>query len=161
MQSVQRSLNLLFQHTLFLMFSLFEKYRNPQVRTKKLANSVFYHPCPSRLASGICPYFFKLLRVLPLSRMLVEFSDLYIPPCVGKSFQYMVFTFENSLNLCIFTHCPVLHLELQVQFFENLFPLRAKNNRAEETMIYFIKIQSENMKMTWNISLFSYNLYDL
>ena len=74
MQSVKRSLNLLFQHTLFLMFPLFQKYLNTQVRTKKLVNSVVYHLCPSILASGIHPYFFKLLRVLSLSRMLVQFS---------------------------------------------------------------------------------------
>ena len=73
-QSVQRSLNLLFQHTLFLVFPLFQKYINPQVRTNKLANRFVYHLCSSILASGIQPYFFKLLRVLSLSRMLVQFS---------------------------------------------------------------------------------------
>ena len=88
--------------------------------------------------------------------MLVHFSltCTYIPLCVGKNFQFMVFTLENEFNLCIFTHAPVLHSKLQVQFFENLFPPRAKNKGVEETMICFIKIQSENMKMTWNISLF-------
>ena len=74
MQSVKRSLNLLFQHTLFLMFHLFQKYLNTQVRTRKLVNSVVYHLCPSVLASGIHPYFFKLLRVLSLSRMVVQYS---------------------------------------------------------------------------------------
>ena len=54
--------------------SSFSKYLNPQVRTNKLANSVVYHLCPSKLASGIHLCFFKLLRVLSLSRMLVEFS---------------------------------------------------------------------------------------
>ena len=73
-QSVQRSLNLLFQHTLFLVFPLFQKYINPQDRTNKLANRFVYHLCSSILASGIKPYFFKLLRVLSLSRMLVQFS---------------------------------------------------------------------------------------
>ena len=29
-----------------------------------------------------------------------------------------------------------------------------KTKWMEETMIFFIKIQPENMKMTWNISLF-------
>ena len=38
-------------------------------------------------------------------------------------FQFMVFTFlENALNLCIFTHAPVPHLKLRVEFFENLLP---------------------------------------
>ena len=86
--------------------------------------------------------------------MLVQFSDLNIPPCVGKKFQFMVSTLENELNLCIFTHAPVPHSKLQVQFFENLFLPRAKDKEVEETMICFIKIQSENMNMTWSISLF-------
>ena len=60
----------------------------------------------------------------------------------------------NEQNLRIFSHDPVPHSKLQVQFFENLFPPRAKNKGVEETMICFIKIPSENMKMTWNISLF-------
>ena len=66
----------------------------------------------------------------------------------------MVFTLENELNLCIFTHAPVPHSKLQVQFFENLFPPRTKNKAVEETMICFIKIQSENVKMTWNFTSF-------
>ena len=103
-QSVQRKLSLLFQRTLFLMFPLFQKYLNSQVRNNKLVNNVVYHSCPSRLASGKHPYFFKLLRVLSLSRMLAEFSDLYSRPSVEKLFQFMVFTLENTLNLGIFTH---------------------------------------------------------
>ena len=62
-------------------------------------------------------------------------------------FQFMVFTLlENALNLCIFTHAQV-----QVEFFQNLFHPR-------RTMICFIKIQSENMKMIWNISLFIFSM---
>ena len=57
-QSIQRSLNLLFQRTLFLMFPLFQKYLNPQFRTNKLVNTVVYHFCPSILASGIHPFTF-------------------------------------------------------------------------------------------------------
>ena len=79
-QSVNRSLNLLFQHTLFPMFPIFKKYLNSQVRTNKLVNSFLYHPCPSILALGIHPYFFKLLRVLSLCRILVEFSVTCIFP---------------------------------------------------------------------------------
>ena len=87
--------------------------------------------------------------------MLVQFSLT----CIfqhkwDKKFQFMVFILENKLNLCIFTHAPVPHLKLQVQFFENLLPPRATKKGMEGTMICFIKIQSENLKMTWNISLF-------
>ena len=73
-----------------------------------------------------------------------------------KNFQFRMFTLLYELNLCIFTHAPVPHSKLQVQFFENLFPPRAKNKGVEETMICFIKIQSTTMKMTWNFSLFIY-----
>ena len=104
------------------MFPLFQKYLNTQVRTNKLVNSVVYHLCPSILASGIHPYFFKLLRVLFLLNACSIFFDLYIHPCVGKNFQFMVFTLENESNLCIFTHGTIPHSKLQVQFFENLFP---------------------------------------
>ena len=46
----------------------------------------------------ILSYFYKLLRALSLSRMLVEFSlNLNMPPCVGKIFRFMVSTFlENA-----------------------------------------------------------------
>ena len=115
-QSVQRSLNLLFRCTLFLMFPHFQKYLNLQVRTKKLVNSVVYHTCPSRLVSRVHPFiFFKLAGVVSLSRIRWIFSDLYIPPCVGKIFQFMMLTFlENALNLYIFTHAPVPRSKLQV-----------------------------------------------
>ena len=57
-------------------------------------------------------------------------SDLYIPTCVAKMFQFEVFTFpEKALNLCIFTHVPVSHLKLQVKFFENLFSTMGKGWR--------------------------------
>ena len=69
-------------------------------------------------------------------------------------FKFMVFTFlENALNLGIFTHAPVLHSKLQVEFFENLFE---KQKGVEKTIICFIKIQTEIMTMTWNVRLFMF-----
>ena len=82
-----------------------------------------------------------------------ECSLNYVPPCVGKIFQFIVFTFlENALNLLIFFHAPVPQSKLQVEFFENLFPPRQKGWR--KLWFAFIKIQSENIKMTWKINLF-------
>ena len=76
----------------------------------------------------------------------------------GKFFQFMVFTFlENALNICIFTHASVLQSKLQVEIFENLFP-SPKAKGVEESLICFIKIQSENVKMTWNIIYILYSL---
>ena len=64
-----------------------------------------------------------------LSRMLVQFS-VFLPTCVGKIFQFMVFTFpENALNQSFLLMPPVPHLKLQVEFFENLFPPRRKRWR--------------------------------
>ena len=76
----------------------------------------------------------------------------------GKNFSiYGVHIPRKSFNLCFFTHAPVpLHSKVQVEFFENLFPPRQKG--WEEAMICSIKIQSENMKMAWNISLFPFGM---
>ena len=62
---------------------------------------------------------------------------------------------RKSLNLCIFTHTTVSPLETIVESFENVFP---KTEGVEEATICSVKIQSENMKMTWNISLFPFGM---
>ena len=46
------------------------------------------------------------------------------------------------------------HSKILVEFFENLFSPTQKG--WEEAMICSIKIQTENMKMIWNISLFPF-----
>ena len=51
-----------------------------------------------------------------------------------------------------FSHASVPHSKLLLNFLENGSP---KSKWVEETMICFIKIQSENL-MTWNISLFRF-----
>ena len=73
----------------------------------------------------------------------------------GEHFSiYGVHIPRKSFNLCFFTHALVPYSKLLVEFFENLFPLKTEG--VEEAMICSIKIQSENMKMTWNISLFPF-----
>ena len=67
---------------------------------------------------------------------------------------FSVYGVENALKLYIFTHAPVPYSKLQVEFFENVFSPRRKGWMGE-TMICFIKIQSEKMKMI------IYILYDL
>ena len=137
------------------MFPRFQKYLKPQVRTNNLLNSVVYHPCPSRLASKIHPFIFlyTLEGFSSLQNACWVLSDLYIPSCVGKNFQFMVFTLlENALNLSIFAHAPSPQLKTPGRiFWKSVSP---KMKWVEETMICFIKIQSKNMKMTCNITLF-------
>ena len=75
----------------------------------------------------------------------------------GKNFSnYGVQILRKSLNLCFFTHAPVPHSKILVDVFENLFPAREKG--LGEAMIYSVKIQSENMKMTSNINLFRFGM---
>ena len=117
----------------------------------------------------ILSYFYKLLRAFYLSpEWLLNFlSNLYIPPCVGKISKFMEFTFlENVLIRSIFTHAPPHNSPLKPQAEENYsfppgsilskicFPLQQR--RVEETMIFFIKFQSENRKMSWNIRFLYY-----
>ena len=45
--------------------------------------------------------------------------------------------------------------KLLVENFENVSP---KTEWVEEAMISSVKIQSENMKMTWDISLFPFGM---
>ena len=67
-----------------------------------------------------------------------------------------------ELNLVIFTHVLVSLSKAQAEFLENLFPPRAQT--GGENYDLHIKIKSENIKVTWNISLFIFcmicNFYD-
>ena len=45
--------------------------------------------------------------------------------------------------------------KLLVEFFEYV---STNTEGVEEAMIYSVKIQSENMKMTWSISLFPFGM---
>ena len=62
---------------------------------------------------------------------------MYIPPCMGKIFKIIVFTFQESgLNLGIFTHASVPHSKLQAEFFENLFPQTAERCGENYDLLY-------------------------
>ena len=149
----------------FSVNPFFLGYLNPQVRIIKMANSVDYHPCPSRLASRVHPITVNFLGLYLSSECLLNFfSNLYIFHHVWDKF--MVFTFlENALNLSIFAHIsPAQNLppsschhtlgrrKLLIPpgsiFAKICFPQQQKV--VEETMICFIKIQSENTKITWD-----------
>ena len=97
--------------------------------------------------------------------------NFYIPPRVGKIFKFIEFAFlENVclLKACLLMPFPTQNLPpsschhtldrrklliLPGSILSKIcFPQQQKG--VEETMICFIKIQSENMKMIWNIRLF-------
>ena len=102
--------------------------------------------------------------------MLVEFSfKLVYSIMCGRIFKFMFTFLENSLNLGIFIDVPPPHSKLSPKFLSS-HPRQRKlsipwgifskicflqqQKVVEETMICFIKIQSENMKMAWNTRLF-------
>ena len=71
----------------------------------------------------------------------------------GKNFSvYGVHIPRKSLNLFFFTHAPVPHSKLLVELFVS------PKTEGEEVMTCSIKIQSENMKITWNVSLFLFGM---
>ena len=72
----------------------------------------------------------------------------------GKHFSiYDVHTFlGNVLSLYILAHATVPHFKTPGRILCNF--ISSKTKWVEKTMISFIKIQSENIKMTWNIRLF-------
>ena len=143
--------------TLFLVFPLFQKYLNSQVKMKKIDKECCLPPLPFKISlrNTYIHISLNLLGFISLQNACWIFFDLYIPPCVGKLFQFMVFTFlENALNLCIFTHAPVLHSKPQVEFFENLFNLRWKGWRklCGGKMVCFIEISLFIFCMVCNFS---------
>ena len=128
------------------MFPLFQIYLNHQFKTNKLINIVVYHPFPSRLASMIHPFiFFKLLRVLSLSRMLDEFSLTYIFYHVWENISIYGVPIPRKCIECMhFYLCPSLALKMPGGILWT--SVSPKTKGVEETMICFIKIQSKNMK---------------
>ena len=103
----------------------FKKYLNPLVRTKKLVNSVFYHPCHSRLASGTHLFIYISLTPSGFTSLesLLNFLWLVYSNMCEKNFSiHGVHIPRKFLHLCFLTHVPVTHSELLVEVFENLFP---------------------------------------
>ena len=120
-----------------------QKYLNPQVsRTNNLVNSVFfYHPCSSRLASGIHPFIFH--RVSYLKNTCWIFSDLYIPICVGKFFQFMLFTL---LSIHFYSRSTPLLKTPGSNFLKSVSP---KTEGVEEAMICSTISKFNQKKWRW------------
>ena len=98
-----------------------QKYLNPRVRTKKLVNSVFYH-------RDISFHIFLNSLGFYVSKMLVLWL-VYSNMC-GKNFSiYGVHILRKSLNLCFFTHAPVPHSKLLVEFLKICFPQDRRGGR--------------------------------
>ena len=132
---MQRCLNPVSTSPFSVVLTFSRIFQPPGQDQQNGKHRVDYQPCSSRLASRIHPPFHISINSLELylsPECVVNFlSNLYIPPCVGNIFKFMVFTFvENALNLGIFTHVP---------------------HSPAKTFPEFL---SENIKVIWNIRLF-------
>ena len=119
-------------------------------------------------------YFCKLLWALSLSRIFVEFflKPVYSTMMVGKNFQiYGIYISRKCIEAFLPMPPPQWKLSSKFLLFLSSLPtwqaegnysfpidsafskILQKQKRMEETLICFIKIQSENLNMTWNISI--------
>ena len=117
--------------------------------------------------------FCNLLWTLSLSRMFVEFflKPVYSTMMVGKNFQiYGIYISRKCVEA--FLPMPPSQWKLSSKFLSSpsslpacqaegnySFPIDSAFSKIpqqqkgmEETLVCFIKIQSENLNMTWNIS---------
>ena len=123
----------------FLDVPSFSKISQPQVRKKKLVNSAVYHPCLQDYPQGcILSYFLKLVRVLSLSRMLVEFSLIVYSTMCGENFSICgVHIPRKCIESIHIYSCPSPPLKTSGGiFWKSVSP---KPKWVEETMIFFIK----------------------
>ena len=121
--SVQRCLYSQFQNQCphFLLSCLFWKlsfeiYLNRQGRISKMVNkhTLDYHPSPSQLTSRIHPrkFLWTPKGFISPESFLIFLLNLYIPPWLQKSFEFMVkitgkiHLCVKKMNLSIFTHAP-------------------------------------------------------
>ena len=131
-----------------------------------MGNSLDYHSCPSRLAHKyILSYFNKPSRALSLSlnNACWIFSQAFKLHHVWENFSnfwsshyYKMHWFEALLLMPLSTSPSSCHHVLRKLFIppgsilsKICFPQQQKE--VEETMLWFMKVQSENVKMTWNI----------
>ena len=114
------------------------------------SQNIVYHLFLSWLASRIHHFIgFYLFRML-FECSLILYSTMY-----GKTFLiYGVHTPKNSWNTLLLM--SLFSAQNSKQHFLKSVSIKAKG--VEKTMICFIKIQSENMKMTWEIGLFIFSL---
>ena len=139
----------------FFWCSLFFKTSQLQVRTKKLVNSAGYHPLSFKISLKGTSFHVSLNSL-----------GFYLSPECLLNFFWLVYSIMRGKNFSIHgVHIPRKCIESMHFYSCSSPPLKTpgrvfwksvspKTKWVEETMIFFIKIQSENMKMTWNISLF-------
>ena len=112
----------------FTMFGKTFQIYGVHIPRKCIESRNFYWCQPTLLHSKLFPKFLLSLRSQR------EITDCRKKCCLGE---WVIYWFSQAAfcsNIC--------------------FPQQQKG--MEESMIYFIKIQSEKMKMTWNIRLFTF-----
>ena len=97
------------------------KISKPTGKNQQIGKQCFLLPLSFKISLRDTSFHISLNSLgFYICRMLVEFSDLHIPTCVGKFFQFMMFTFlENALNLYIFTQAMICSATLK--FYQKIW----------------------------------------
>ena len=97
------------------MFPHSQKYLNPQIRNKKLVNSVLLPPLSFKINLRDTSFHISLNSLGLLNFLWLGYFNTNI--CVKKFSIYGVQIPKKSLNLCFFTHAPVAHSKPLLELF--------------------------------------------
>ena len=118
--SLQRCLNALFQHIVFLFSPFFWAYLSFQVRINKMVECVNYHTYPARLVIRIHPsLFLKLLRTLSLQNGCWIFSRTCIFHHGWKNFHLWSSHSWKCIESRNSYSCRSSHLNLSPKFLSS------------------------------------------
>ena len=160
---------------LFLLTLLFWGYLNSMIRINKMVNSLDYHPCPSRLASRIHPFIFLYTHEgfisLSLQNACWIFSQTLIFHHMWEKFSnlwswhswkmhwfevFLLIPFPTQNSPPSSCHRTLGRRKLLILLGSILSKIcfSQQQKRVEETMICFIKIQSEIFYILYDLQFF-------
>ena len=113
------------------MFPHCQKYLNPQVRANKLVNKIFFHSCPSRLASvasGIYHFHCRKKDVFQESEndklhvwKMYKHQHIMFPWVLLLNFVFITYSYwQHGIFVWETSHCDILYLQLQGTVSKNM-----------------------------------------
>ena len=99
-------------------------------------------------------FLLSFLRLYLSPECLLIFSNLYIPPCVEKNQIYGDHIPRECIESRHFYSCLTSPLKTPRKMFWKPVSPNSRKGWRKLWLTCFIKIQSENMKKTWNIRSF-------
>ena len=128
----------------FLMFPRFQKYLNAQVKTSRLVNIVFLPPLSFKISLRDTSFHFSLKNACWIFWLL--YSNMYSKTFSICGVHIVRKCIESTMH---FYSCPHPPLKTPGRIFWK--PVSQRRKGWRKLWFCSIKIQSENMKITWNI----------